>query len=317
MLRRDVLKQSLLLWLGGAALRTHAQGKAARIVLPFAAGANSDVLIRQIAHEVSQATGRVLLVDNKPGGGGILAAQEVLRAKPDGLTLLAVNTGSHAILPALQKLPYQPLHDFTMVCELFSFPNYLIVPKRLGVASVEQLLTYARQQSQPLSVGTQGMGSPGHLLATMFAEATQLPLVHVPYAAGGGPMNVDLLAGRLDMVFSTYASLKSGMQDGRVKFLAIASSQRSPSLPDIPTTQQVGLQGVDLDAWFGLAVPQTVPEAVIAHWAQDFGRIGHLQKLQGQFADQGVTLKVSSSAAFKALVQADAVRLQRIAQRAI
>lgn len=254
------------------------------------------------------------MVENRPGGGGAIAAVAVKQAMPDGLTLLVANVGSHAILPAMQPLGYDPLRDFSPITQLFYFPNFLIVPAHLPVDSVTDLLAWGQQQ-QGLSYGSQGIGSPGHLLGAMLAQgAAGSRLVHVPYAAGGGPMNMDVLAGRLDMVFSTYASMRSHAERGKVKFLAVASPQRSALLPQVPTLAEAGYPGIELESWFALVAPAGVPQRVVASLQQWVMQAAQTPQLQQRFAEQGVRLAAEGAQALEQRMAHDLQRFGKLVQ---
>lgn len=288
--------------------------KPIRIIIPFAAGANSDVLIRTIAQRVTHNGGPNFVIENKPGGGGSIGALAVKNSAPDGHTLFAANTGTHAILPAIQSVPYDAQKDFQAITQLFYFPNFLIVPERLAAKNVQEFVALAKSTSGGLAFGSQGVGSPGHLLGAMLQQQAGIPLTHVPYAGGGDPMNIDVVAGRLDMVFSTYASLKQQRDQGRVKFLAVASAQRSAVAPDTPTMKEMGVPGVELDAWFGLVASAGTPHTVVASLNTIFTLAAQSPDLVDRFMTQGVTIATKSPTEFAAQIARDGERLGGVAK---
>lgn len=289
--------------------------KPIRIIIPFAAGANSDVLTRQIAQRVTYNGGPIFVIENRPGGGGTIAAAAAKSAAPDGYTLFAANNATHAILPAIQNVPYNSNQDFQAVTQLFYFSNFLIVPERIPANQVRELVALAKSAGS-LSLGSQGVGSPGHLLGAMLQQKAGIQLVHVPYPGGGGPMNIDVVAGRLDMVFSTYASLERHREQRKVKFLAIASPKRSAVAPDIPTLAEAGFPGVELDAWFGLVAPSGTPAAIISALNAHFVRAAQSPDLIDRFKAQGVTLAPSTSAEFARQIAQEGERLGAVAKAA-
>lgn len=316
MQRRHLLVAGACAVLGSQLHARTATRAPVKLVIPYAAGANSDVFTRSLAQRVTEQGGPLFVVENRPGGGGAIAAMAVKQAAPDGLTLLAANVGSHAILPAIQPLGYDPLRDFVPITQLFYFPNFLIVPARIPADSASTLLAWAAQQAQGLSYGSQGVGSPGHLLGAMLAQsASGSRLVHVPYAAGGGAMNMDLIAGRLDLVFSTYASLRSHVKQGKARFLAVASAQRFASLPQVPTLAEAGFPGVELDSWFGLVAPAGTPAAVIDTLERQFAAAAQSPDLRERFGAQGVSLAAEGASAFSLRIGHDAQRFDRLAQQ--
>lgn len=312
--RRNALAALSTLALLGFSHSAKAQtfpSKSIRIVVPYAAGANSDVLTRAVAQKVTEQGGPGFFIENRPGGGGVIGAMAARQAAPDGYTLFVANSSTHGILPALQKLPYDFQKDFQPITQLFYFSNFLIAAQGLQVTNVQALVALARK-SDGLSFGSQGNGSPGHLLGAMLQQQSGAPLVHVPYPGGGGPMNIDVVAGRLDMVFSTWASLKSHQEQGKVKFLAVASAQRSPVAPHIPTMAEQGLPGVELDAWFGLVAPAGTLPAVVSALHAMFDRAARSPDLVERFQAQGVTLAPTTPAAFAEQMRREAARLGQV-----
>lgn len=312
--RRNTLAALSALALLGLAPGAKAQAfpsKPVRIVVPYAAGANSDVLTRAVAQKVTEQGGPTFVIDNKPGGGGVIGAMAARQAAADGYTLFVANSSTHGILPALQKLPYDFQKDFQPITQLFYFSNFLIVPGRVQAGSVQELLALAKK-SDGLTFGSQGNGSPGHLLGAMLQQQSGAPLVHVPYAGGGGPMNIDVVAGRLDMVFSTWASLRSHQEQGKVRFLAVASAQRSNVAPHIPTLAEQGLPGVALDAWFGLVAPAGTPAPIVSALHAMFDRAARAPDLAERFQAQGVTLAPNTPAAFAEQMRHEAERLGQV-----
>ncbi|WP_338617123.1 tripartite tricarboxylate transporter substrate-binding protein [Pigmentiphaga sp. CHJ604] len=299
--------------MGGNALAADGlSDKPIRIIVPFAAGANSDVVTRMIAQQVTDNGGPSFFIDNRPGGGGTVGAVAAKRAEPDGHTLFAANIATHAVLQSIQSLPYDPVKDFRPITELFYFPTYLIVPERLPVKSVSELIALAKAKPDGLSFGSQGIGSTPHLLGAMLQHEAGANLVHIPYAAGGGPMNIDLVAGRLDMVFSTYASMNPHRESGKVRFLAIASSKRSDVAPEVPTLAEAGYSGVELDNWFGRVAPAGTPDAVIDELNQLFVKAANDPAIVAKLKEQGITMATQSPAEFGALMAADAERVAKV-----
>lgn len=290
--------------------------KPLRIIVPFAAGANSDVIIRMIAQRVTDGGGPTVIIDNRPGGGGVIGAMAAKQAQPDGYTLFAANIATQSILPSMQELAYDPVKDFRPITQLFYFPTYLIVPARIPANTVGELMALAKRSPDGLSFGSQGIGSTPHLLGAMLQNASGAKLVHIPYPGGGGPMNIDVTAGRLDMVFSTYASLKQQRDQGKVKFLAIASSRRSAVAPELPTLSEAGFPGIELDSWFGLVAPAGTPDAVIAALHRLFVQAAQAPDIVGKLREQGITVATLAPRDFAALIERDAERLGKVAKAA-
>jgi len=203
------------------------------VVVGLPAGGGVDVSMRRYAELVGRSLGQRIIIENRPGGGGVVAAMAVKQARPDGYTLLLANSGTHATLQWLQELAYDPVKDFSLVSELFYFPSFMTVPARIPAPRRSANSSRSRA-SRPETYGSQGVGSNGYLLGSMLKIASGAPLVHVPYP-GGSPMNMDTVLGRLDSSFSTFNFMNEYRKAGKVKFLAVALSQRSPRVPDVPT----------------------------------------------------------------------------------
>jgi tripartite-type tricarboxylate transporter receptor subunit TctC len=232
------------------------------IVVPYPPGASFDLAGRLLADVLSKAFGHRVVVDNKPGAGGIIAASYVKESRPDGYTLLQAFIGTHAILEALQPIPYDPIKDFEPVTQTNSFANILTVSAASPFKSAADVVAAARTRPTGVTYGSQGIGSGTHITGEMWADAAKAKLVHVPYR-GAAPMLVDLVANRVAIGFATFGAANQYVKDDKVRFLAIAAKQRWKGLPDVPTMAEAGYPGIDLDVWYGLAAPAGTPKAVI------------------------------------------------------
>ena len=295
-----------------AAARAQATDRPIRIIIPFGPGANSDVITRLIAQKVTERGGPQVIIENRPGGGGVVGALAAKQAKPDGQTLFAANMGSHVLLPFLQKIPFDPVKDFRPVTQLFYFPLFMIVPAAIPARTAAELVAWGRGRPEGLAFGSQGVGSNPHILGMQLANSTGLKMQHVPYPAGGAPMNLDIIAGRLDLVFSTYASLNDHRRDGKVKFLAIVAPKRSPLAPDIPTMAEAGFPGLDTNTWFGLVAPAGTPEAVVAALNKLFAGAANAPDVVAKLNEQAVVVQTQSPAEFAAIIDSDINRLGNI-----
>ncbi len=224
------------------------------IVIPFSAGGTSDTGMRILVDAVQRRTQKTFVIVNKPGGGGINAAVLVKEARPDGLTLRLADIGPDAILPSLERLPYDPLKDFQPISLLMSWDQFLTVPFASNAMNLSELIALGKSRKGGLTYGSQGIGSGGHLLGLMFQMGSGVALTHVPYK-GGAPLSVDLAAGRIDMAFTSYREMKVPLQEKQVRILASAGLRRSSLLPDVPTFAELGVANVELSPWFGLVAP--------------------------------------------------------------
>jgi tripartite-type tricarboxylate transporter receptor subunit TctC len=279
------------------------------IVVPFAAGGTSDISMRAIATTVEEAGGPRIVIENRPGGGGVPAAVAVRDAAPNGATLFLANYATFVVNAAMTKnFPFDPVADFRPITTLFSFPLMLAIPTGIEAKTVPALVALAKQRPGGLSYGSQGVGTAGHLLGELFAKASGAPLVHVPYK-GAAQGVIDLVAGRLDMMFIGILPTKPHLESGKLRALAVTSKARLPDLPDAPTTAEAGYPDVNTDfVWFGLAAPLKTPDATVSNLHERFTRALTSKALQQKLAEQGVALEGSTPAAFVARIKADTAR---------
>jgi len=286
------------------------------IIIPFTPGASSDTLQRLVAKKVTDNTGQTLVVESRPGGGGTVAAMAVKQAPPDGHTLMQANSGSHAANVSLYPtLSYDPIRDFRPITLMWSFPQLLAVPSDSPAKSVAELIALAKTKPAGLSFASQGSGSGGHLLGEMLKARTSANLVHIPYR-GAGPAALDLAAGRVDFFFVSYSSVLPFLQAGKVRALAITSTQRLPVLPNTPTMREVGFGGIELDAWFGLVAPAGTPDAVIDKLNAGFVKAVRDPEVVKQITDQGAEAVATTPAEFATFIASETERLGKIVRAA-
>lgn len=281
------------------------------VVVGLPAGGGVDVSMRRYAEVVGRSLGQRIVIENRPGGGGVVAAMAVKQARPDGYTLLLANSGTHATLQWLQELAYDPVKDFSPVSALFYFPSFMTVPARIPAKTVGEFVALARAAPGGLTYGSQGVGSNGYLLGAMLKIASGAPLVHVPYP-GGSPMNMDTVLGRLDSSFSTFNFMNEYRKAGKVKFLAVALSERSPRVPEVPTMAEAGFPGIDFTTWFGLVAPAGTPADVVRKLNEEFVKAAHDPELVGRLDQQGIEPKAGSPDDFAALMRTDTERIGKV-----
>ena len=245
--------------------------KPIRLIVPYPPGGPLDTVARVLAAAVKDSLG-VVLVDNKPGAGGNLGADLAAKAAPDGHTLVMGAVATHAINPWLfAKLPYDPIRDFTPITRVAQVPNVLVLnaetANKLGIASLADLVAFAKKNPGRLNYGSGGNGSAGHLAGEMFKAQAGLFMVHIPYA-GGNPAQLGLLAGQVDLSFDNLASASANIKSGRLRALAVTTAVRASAMPDLPTIAEagrsLGLGGFDVGTWFGLFGPAGLPAEMLA-----------------------------------------------------
>ncbi|QBY51265.1 tripartite tricarboxylate transporter substrate binding protein [Cupriavidus oxalaticus] len=309
--RRRVLRQ-LGLGAAGAALAgtgwtARAQGAAypartVRIVMPYAAGGTGDVVARAIADGLAKAWGKAVVVDNRPGAGGMIGADMVAKAEPDGYTLLFALTGLVQAPSLYTKATFNPVRDFAPISELATSHLALVVQPDVPAASIRQLVDYIRKLGKPLPYGSYGLGSSGHLYMEIFGRNAGVPLTHVPYK-GEGPMLNDLLGGQLPAAMVAAVSARQHARTGKLKVIAVAGQARSPLLPDVPTFQEGGVPGLERQGWIGLFAPTGTPRAIVDKVSVDVNRVLTNADLRARMVDLGILLKGSSPAAFTDVVK--------------
>ena len=251
--------------------------KPIRLIVPYPPGGPLDTVARVLAAAVKDSLG-VVLVDNKPGAGGNLGADLAAKAAPDGHTLVMGAVATHAINPWLfAKLPYDPIRDFTPITRVAQVPNVLVLnaetANKLGIASLADLVAFAKKNPGRLNYGSGGNGSAGHLAGEMFKAQAGLFMVHIPYA-GGNPAQLGLLAGQVDLSFDNLASASANIKSGRLRALAVTTAARASAMPDLPTIAEagrgLGLGGFDVGTWFGLFGPAGLPAEMLARLNKAF-----------------------------------------------
>ncbi|KAF1050071.1 Bug family tripartite tricarboxylate transporter substrate binding protein [Xylophilus sp.] len=232
-----------------------------RVIVPYAAGGGADANARLLAPAMSAALGQPVVIENKPGASGVLAAQAVLAAPADGYTLL-FDTFPYAVNAVLRKLPFDPVKDLVPVSQAINMPNILVVPAQAPYTTLQGLLDYARAHPGKLNYASYGAGGAAHLAAELLRREAGIDWVHVPYK-GGAPAITDLLAGQVSAYFANPVSGLGYVQAGRLRALATTGSQRMAALPDVPTVKESGFKDFEVIEWNGFFVPRGTPQAAV------------------------------------------------------
>lgn len=261
--------------------------KAVRWVVPFSPGASNDVIARLVAQKLTEIWGQQVLIDNRGGAGGMLGADIVAKALPNGYTMLMANPGANAINFALRtKTPYRA-EDFSAVSLLGWSPILLVTGVGLPANNVRDLIAMAKSRPGQLSAGSSGTGGSSHLALEFFKMLAGVDILHVPYK-GASPAIIDMMAGRLQMIFSTSATVSPLVSAGKLKVLATAGSKRLPLYPDVPTTAEQGLPGYDVLIWFGVSVPAATPKNVVLKLNQGLQKALDSPDVRERFAGLGL-----------------------------
>ena len=279
------------------------------ILVPFPPGGSSDIVMRLVANKVSEKTKQTIIIENRSGGAGNVAAMAIKNAPPDGYLLMMGHTGSHAINATLYSdLKFDPVKDFQPITGLLAFNNILTVPEANPAKSVAELVAYAKTRPEGLSYGSQGVGTGGHLLGVLLAKNAGINLVHVPYR-GIAPAVTDLVAGRVDMLFAAYLSTGPHVEGGRLRMLAIAGTQRHPKLPDLMTMPEAGYPEVQMQQWFGLFAPAGTPAPIVQKLNAEFVAALNTDEVKNQVLPQVAFVIPTTPDELGAMVKRDIVRL--------
>ena len=291
----------------------HAQefpSKPIRIVSPFAAGGNTDTLSRYLAPKLIERLGQPVIVENRPGAGGMTGNNYVAKSPPDGYTLLFMSGAYTAHSATVKNLPYDPLRDFEGVSMVITYPFVVIVKAESPMRTIADLVATAKKNPGKLNYGSVGVGSVFHLAAELFNVMAGTDLTHVPYKGGAEPVT-ELIGGRLDVIFNTLTGSIPHIKSGRVRALAVASLERSAQLPDVPTVAQT-LPGYEVTSFAGVVAPRGTPRPVIDRLNRELRAVLDLPDIRRQFTDLGGDVKASTPEAMMQHVTDEIAKWRRV-----
>jgi tripartite-type tricarboxylate transporter receptor subunit TctC len=287
--------------------------KPIRFIVPYPPGGPLDTVARLLADKMKEGLGQPVIVDNKPGAGGNIGADAAAKSAPDGYTIVMGAVATHAINPTLfPKMPYDPVKDFAPVSLVASVPNVLVlnpeVASKLSIASVKDLVAYAKAHPGKLNYASGGNGSAGHLAGELFKMMTKVSIVHIPYN-GAAPAQLGLLAGQTDLMFDNLASASSNIRSGKLKAIAVTTTKRAAALPDLPTMAEAGsdkgLSGFDINTWFGIMAPAKTPPAVITRLNSEVDKALRAPDVKERMSRLGAEPSPTTPEQFDALIQKD------------
>ena len=285
--------------------------KPLRFVIPFAPGGGADLLARLVGARVADTLGQPMVIDNRGGAGGNIAAEVVAKAAADGHTLLQANV-AHTISASLyRKLNYDLLKDFEPVTELASMPFMLAIHPGVPANSVKELIALAKAKPGQLNYGSSGSGGPSHLAGELFKAMAGVDLRHIPYK-GGAPAVTDLIAGQIQLMFNTVPVILPQVRAGRVRGLAIASTRRVPAAPDCPTIAEAALPGFEASTWYGVMVPAGTPRAIVDKLNAAFVAALNAPDVRERLTHDNYELVGNSPAEFGKYVRAEIPKWARV-----
>jgi tripartite-type tricarboxylate transporter receptor subunit TctC len=312
-------RRALILGAATVALTRRSTAQAAypsrtiKIIAPVQPGGGVDLVARTIADRLGTALGQSIIVENQSGGGGIVGSLATARAAPDGYTLMVGYVGTHGTNPAVRKLPYDALKDFTAIAMVGGTPNILVVSPSLPVTTLAEFVRYAKANPGKLSYGSSGPGTLTHLAMEQLKLAADIDLVHVPYR-GIGPAFVDLLGGQTQAMFPGLAAALPHIKAGKVKPLAVTGLKRHPLLPDVPTFEESGYTGFDGVQWYGIVGPANLPPAIVKRLNDEINRLLATPELRERLSGEALEPMPMSPDEFAQYMRADIARWTRLAK---
>ena len=285
-----------------------------RLIVPFAPGGSNDIVGRAVAVELSERFKQQVIVDNKPGAGGVIGAELVARAAPDGYTLLLISS-SFTMNNTILKLPFDPDRAFEPVALLGAGPSVLAVPVSLPVKTVGELVTYARDNPGKLNIASTGVGSFQHFAAELFKLRTKTDMAVVQYK-GGNPALADLAAGHVQVGIGSLIQVVPFLQSGKIRILGIAGKTRSPLLPDVPTVSEAGVPGFEAVNWWGILAPAGTPPAVVERLDSEIRAVLTNPAVIKKFTDEGAEASKLDRAAFTDYLKSETRNWAAVAKEA-
>jgi tripartite-type tricarboxylate transporter receptor subunit TctC len=285
-----------------------------RLMVPFPPGGPTDVLARIVAPRLAERLGQGVIIDNKPGASGMVGADAVAKAAPDGYTLL-VNASIHVINPSLYpKQPYDAIADFAAVSNLADVPLVLAVNNKVPARSVKELVALARSAKTPLAFASAGNATSQHLSGEAFKVATDIDLLHVPYK-GSAPALTDLIGGQVQLMFDSLPSSMPFIKSGAIRPLAVTTPSRSAALPEVPTLAESGYPAFSISTWYGVWAPAATPPAIVQRLSSEIAAVLRLPEVRAQFEKLGAEPVGNTPAEFSAFAKAELVKWSGIVKQ--
>lgn len=305
----------LLLAPGAAPYAQPFPSKPLRIVVPFPPGGPSDYAARVVSLKIPEFFGQPVVVDNRPGAGGIVGAELTARAAPDGYTLLIANLGMLSILPHLRKLPYDPFKDFTPVVNLIGGPSFVLVHPSVPATNLRELIALAKRNPGQLAYASAGVGQISHMNGELMKMMAGVDMLHIPYK-GTGPIMPELVGGQVSMTFSTAVENLNFVKNGRVRLLAVTGPKRLAILPDTPTMSESGLPGFESLNWNGLVGPAGIPRELLQRLNSAIVKALNTSDVQQRVAAQGNYVIGDTPEQFAAFIRTESDKWGKVVRTA-
>lgn len=297
----------------GSALAADAYpDKPLTMIVPFSAGGTTDILARIVGQALGQELGQTIIIENKPGAGGNIGAQQASRAKADGYTLFMGTVGTHAINQALyKKLPYDPVKDFAPLSRVANVPNLLVAHPSRPYKTVQEMIAYAKKHPGEVTYGSPGSGASPHVSGALFQSMTGAEMTHVPYK-GSAPAISDLLGNQIAVMFDNMPSAIQHVRSGKLRPIAVTTAKRSPELPDVPTIAEAGVPGYEATSWFGLWAVAGTPAPILTKLQTALTKVLKDPAVAKKIADQGGEVVIETPAQFDAFIKSEAAKWGKV-----
>ena len=288
--------------------------KPIRLIIPFAPGGGTDLTGRAITQKLTEAFGQTVVADNRAGANGTIGADIAAKAPPDGYTLSMISS-SHSVNPSLmKKLPYDLITDLAPITQATTQPYALVVHPSVPAKSVKELIALAKSKPGMLNYGSSGTGGLSHLSGALFASLANIEINHVPYK-GGSPALVDVIAGQIQMLYSTILQAHTQLKAGKLRALAVTTAKRSRAAPDLPTMAEAGVPGYEVAGWYGIVAPAKLPRPIITKLNQEIVRILHMPEVGEKLAADGSEPVGSTPEQFGAHIKREVAKWRALIQK--
>ena len=303
---------AVLLACGALAQAQTYPSKTVRLIVPFPPGGSTDILARAIGQKLSEAWQQQVIIDNRPGAGGIIGTELGARAPRDGYTLLMGSGAPLTIVPSLyEKLPYDVQKDFAPITVVATVPNVLALHPSVPAKTVKELIALAKARRGALTFSSNGAGAPGHLAGELFKSMTGVEMLHVPYK-GSAPATTAVISGEVAMTFTTTPPVLPHAKAGRIRIIAVTTLRRIAQLPEVPTVAESGLAGYEAISWFGLVAPAGVPAAIITKINADAVAALNTREMQERLTDQGAQPRPMTPDQLAAFIRSETAKWAKI-----
>jgi tripartite-type tricarboxylate transporter receptor subunit TctC len=305
---------ALALAVSTAAIAQQYPAKPVRIVVPFAPGGGSDFTGRLIAAKLTERVGSSFIVENRAGAGGNLGASEVVRAAPDGYTLLLISA-SYTVNPSVYKLAFDPVNDITPIIQISGGPYVVAVHPSVKANTLAEFVELAKKEPEKLAYGTSGSGSIMHVASEYFLDSAKIKVLHVPYK-GTGPALQDTIGGQVQLIFGAIPATLPHVKAGRLRALAVTTAKRVAAAPDLPTVAESGYPGYEVTNWHGLVAPKGVPKDVVDRLNREINALIQAEDMKKHMETEGLEPAGGTPARFGEILKSEAARWAKVVQQA-